>query len=245
MVTKPLKRKRIAPPEEINFDFTARHEYLTGFHKRKLQRAKHAQEAAAKKEREDRIEARRIVGKRRRLFVYAAYSIYQLREKRAAEVQRHVDTINQMTGNVGKSSEDESTEPEPEDQEWEGFAETKLVDHDAEYVDEDRYTTVTVETVAVKHDGLHRVDSDGSDNEVYEVDQNEKSASDSKASEILVGQDKVKSRAKRVWTKENPNQGKKKKRKKFRYEIKAERSATRLKEKAKNSAQAKLRRQRA
>ena len=148
-----------------------------------------------------------------------------------------------MTGNVGKSSEDETAKSESDDQEWEGFAEPALVDHGAEYVDEDRYTTVTVEAVAVKHDGLHRVHSDSSDTEVYEDDQNEDRACTSKATEFR--QEKIKSKAKRVWTKENPKQGKKKKRKKFRYETKAERSATRLKEEAKNSAQATLRRQRA
>ena len=58
----PAKRKKSASAiEEINFDFDARQDYLTGFHKRKLQRIKHAQEESAKKEREDRLEARKNV----------------------------------------------------------------------------------------------------------------------------------------------------------------------------------------
>jgi len=50
------KRKVIAAPkvEEINFDSANRQEWLTGFHKRKVQRAKHAQENAAKQYKEDR-----------------------------------------------------------------------------------------------------------------------------------------------------------------------------------------------
>ena len=149
-----------------------------------------------------------------------------------------------MTGNVGKGSEDEDTESGSGDQEWEGFAEPALIDHEAEYIDEDRYTTVTVEAVDVRHDGLHRIDSDGSSSAgVDGDDSNEAGASHSKAVEGR--QDEIKSKAKRAWTKENPNHVKKKKRKKFRYESKAERSATRLKEKAKNSAQARLRRERA
>lgn len=53
--------KRLKPVDEVTFDFNAREDYLTGFHKRKLQRAKHAQEQAAKQEREDRIQQRKEV----------------------------------------------------------------------------------------------------------------------------------------------------------------------------------------
>jgi ribosomal RNA-processing protein 17 len=45
--------------EEITFDPAARQEFLTGFHKRKLQRAKHALEAAEKRAREERLVERR------------------------------------------------------------------------------------------------------------------------------------------------------------------------------------------
>ena len=55
------KRKAASTVEEIKFDFKAREDYLTGFHKRKLQRTKHAKEEAAKREREAKIEARKIV----------------------------------------------------------------------------------------------------------------------------------------------------------------------------------------
>lgn len=55
------KRKQVYAIEEIKFDPDAREEYLTGFHKRKLQRTKHAREEAVKREREAKIEARKIV----------------------------------------------------------------------------------------------------------------------------------------------------------------------------------------
>lgn len=48
-------------PEELTFDFAQRQEYLTGFHKRKQARIKHAQELAAKKEREEKIRDRKEV----------------------------------------------------------------------------------------------------------------------------------------------------------------------------------------
>lgn len=44
------------------FDPAARFDYLTGFHKRKVQRTKAAQEAAAARAREERIEDRKKVG---------------------------------------------------------------------------------------------------------------------------------------------------------------------------------------
>lgn len=47
--------------EELTFDPEARKEYLTGFHKRKLQRIKHAQEDAAKQAKVEKVESRREV----------------------------------------------------------------------------------------------------------------------------------------------------------------------------------------
>jgi ribosomal RNA-processing protein 17 len=57
----PASKKRktaSTAPAEITFDFAAREEYLTGFHKRKLARIKHAQEENAKKEKEERLRMR-------------------------------------------------------------------------------------------------------------------------------------------------------------------------------------------
>lgn len=56
-----MKRKASTAIEEIRFDVNAREDFLTGFHKRKLQRAKHAREEATKREREAKVEARKIV----------------------------------------------------------------------------------------------------------------------------------------------------------------------------------------
>lgn len=57
----PKKRKFQHSVEEIKFDNDSRADYLTGFHKRKLQRTKNAQEQAAKKAREEKIELRKRV----------------------------------------------------------------------------------------------------------------------------------------------------------------------------------------
>lgn len=60
----PVRKRRKGEPamEEITFNFDDREEYLTGFHKRKLQRIKHAREEALKKEREERVANRKAVG---------------------------------------------------------------------------------------------------------------------------------------------------------------------------------------
>jgi len=69
---QPRQKKRLLPPpsrkrkaahsiDEISFDGKARNEYLTGFHKRKQQRIKNAQEQAALKEKEERREMRKEV----------------------------------------------------------------------------------------------------------------------------------------------------------------------------------------
>lgn len=57
----PKKRKTEHKIEEINFDFDKREDYLTGFHKRKVARAKQAQVEAEKKAREERTELRKTV----------------------------------------------------------------------------------------------------------------------------------------------------------------------------------------
>ena len=68
----PRPRKSVLPPPskrrktdhkiaEIPFDFSAREEYLTGFHKRKVQRATRAKAEAEKKAREEKIVLRKQV----------------------------------------------------------------------------------------------------------------------------------------------------------------------------------------
>ena len=59
---KPMKIKRPAPMAELTFDTDARQDYLTGFHKRKLARIKHARESAAKMEKEANQHAKQMVG---------------------------------------------------------------------------------------------------------------------------------------------------------------------------------------
>ncbi|KAF9775948.1 hypothetical protein IL306_005946 [Fusarium sp. DS 682] len=207
MFAKPRPKKSILPPpskkrkmtsavEEVNFDFDARQEYLTGFHKRKQQRIKNAQEEAAKRARQEKLEMRK-----------------QIREERKREVEEHVETVNRLLRESEAAGAVEQ-ESEEEDEEWDGFPdqpELDIVDHEEEYIDEDRYTTVTVESVSVTRDGLHKPQVDDKDDEDKKVEETK--------------DDK----------KEKSRREPKKKKKKFRYETKFERQLTDKKQRIKKA----------
>jgi ribosomal RNA-processing protein 17 len=69
MAPQAKRRKTESATEEISFDPTARHDYLTGFHKRKQQRIKLAQEYAEQRAREEKREERKKV--------FASYPVYE------------------------------------------------------------------------------------------------------------------------------------------------------------------------
>lgn len=219
------KRKSTSAVEEVSFDNDARQEYLTGFHKRKQQRIKNAQEEAAKRARQEKIEMRKQVSlagthSLQWMPMMEANLYCQIRDERRREVEQHVETVNRMlqeseaAGAIEKESDDES-------EEWDGFPDQPnldIVDHEEEYIDEDRYTTVTVESVSVTRDGLHKPQIDESEDE----DDNKEEAKDT-------ADDKTaKSRQ------EKP----KKKKKKFRYESKFDRELTGIKHRIKSKRRA-------
>jgi len=133
----------------------------------------------------------------------------QLREERKVELEEHVNAVNALLSDVKLPEELDSDE----DVEWGGIKEEPpVVDHEEEYIDEDKYTTVTVEAVDVSKEGLQRVADEESEEEFKPIDKKEEG------------------KPKKVWPK-------KVRKEKFRYESKAERRATRGKQKAKNKAQ--------
>jgi ribosomal RNA-processing protein 17 len=94
------------------------------------------------------------------------------------------------------------------------------VDHEEEYIDEDKYTTVTVEAVDISKVGFSKSRGEDSEDE-----------SDKEAPALVEKEEKPK----KAWPKKAPK-------KKFRYESKAERKVTRGKQKAGNKAKADARR---
>lgn len=134
--------------------------------------------------------------------------------------------LKQANGDMSEGG-DEETEDDEEQDEWEGFNEElpPPIDREEEYIDEDKYTTVTVESVEISKSGFSKPEEEGGSQEAED------------------GTSKDPDNKKRVWTKERPNKDRPKKRKvKFRYETKSERKVTRFKERSKNRSQAKARR---
>ena len=134
---------------------------------------------------------------------------------------------------LSESSDEESL---IELEQWDGIVEDTIVDHEDEYVDEDRYTTVTVEAMDVSRDGLHKIITDEQENQAPTTTgpvEGETTNSDTKAWQDA-------KQEKRLRSKEPPS-GPKKRKKKFRYESKAERKVSRYKEKSGNKAKAKAR----
>ena len=141
--------------------------------------------------------------------------------------------------NVASDPSDEGNEDQGE--QWDGRMEKHdpLVDHEDEYMDEDKFTTVTVEAVDVSKHGLEKAILD-EDSESMASDTQKP---DAKTQQATVSQGRTGSQnGKRVWTKEPPN-GPRKRKKKFRYESKAERKATRYKERSGNKAKARARKE--
>ncbi|RDW67645.1 hypothetical protein BP6252_09041 [Coleophoma cylindrospora] len=213
-IVRPRPKKSLHPPpskkrrtnksgiEEISFDFDARSEYLTGFHKRKVQRTKAAQEQAARLAREERITTRK-----------------QLREERKQELEEHVEAVNALLKDVDGSKDYVESD---EDGEWGGIQDEEprpVIDHEEEYIDEDRYTTVTVEEVDVGKDGLHKIVAEDSSDESMDAERPKPESKDE---------------TKKVWPKKPRKQ-------KFRYESKTERRMSRAKQKAGNKAKANAR----
>lgn len=143
--------------------------------------------------------------------------------------------IREADGDLDSSEEGDEGEEKP----WDGIKDNSdpLVDHEDEYMDEDRFTTVTVEAVDVSKDGLQKA----AQHEEYESEASGTESHDGKKTSALHGR-AGSEQAKRIWTKE-PLSGPRKRKKKFRYETKAERKATRYKEKLGNKAKAKARKE--
>jgi ribosomal RNA-processing protein 17 len=140
---------------------------------------------------------------------------------------------------------DSSDDEEDTNKEWTGFEDTPTDSRqDAEYIDEDQYATVTVESVDISKDGF--VVQNEEESEEEDVDNVVAAAVANVTAEAskLSGEGK-----KRVWTKDKPlglrRPSKKKREKKFRYESKTERKVNRDKQRVKNRAQAQVRKEKA
>lgn len=131
---------------------------------------------------------------------------------------------------------------------WNGLAEEEESAHVAEvegredeYIDEDKYTTVTVEPMALRSD--EEVETDGDEEDDEEDEEEGASTTKRKPQTATTNPDTDEMKKKRIWTKEKPEKPDKKKVKKpkkskFRYESKSERKNNKNKARLKNKAKA-------
>ncbi|KAH3661938.1 hypothetical protein OGAPHI_006117 [Ogataea philodendri] len=210
------KKKQTNRVEEVVFDKDSRVEYLTGFHKRKLQRKKKAQEYNQEQERQARLEERK-----------------RIREERQQQVQKRLRELNESL-KLQVSSESEESESESEEEEqWSGFKESQETDAEPREkkgilkqtfnADDDDapvpgVTTVTVESI----DNPNQVDL---------MELARKNHVDLDKSQQVLGQsiERAKKYARLVGADQKP----KPRKKKFRYLSKVERKINSIKERRK------------
>lgn len=133
--------------------------------------------------------------------------------------------LEQIRGDA--SSQDSGSGSDSE--EWQGFEEPAPVDYEEEYIDEDKYTTVTVEEMGLSKEELHK-QYKSSDDENDNEKQKEK---------VEVPQ---KPKAPKKYG--SKSGALKKKKKQFRYESKEERKITRRKERTGGKKKASTRKER-
>jgi len=151
----------------------------------------------------------------------------QMREQRREDLDKHVAEFNAELRKQNPDLSDLESDAEVVDsgkqEEWEGIDENESVAQEDEYVDEDKYTTVTVEPMG----GMSEEDED--------QDTRHSTQAAAHGDKGTAGVTK-----KRPWSKSasdaNGVSKPKPKKKKFRYESKAERAMTRKKQKSKSHA---------
>lgn len=170
-----------------------------------------------------------------------------MREERKKEVEEHVQNVTAIlkeAARAGYIDEEDNMSDDDDDREggrseapageWDGFEDTPAatagepLDHEEEYIDEDRFTTVTVESVNVSRDGLVKPDDDDDDGQEDGQAGKEEQAGGSGPG------DRRQSNNKRM-TREPTN---KKKKQKFRYESKTERLQEQRRQKARKKRKA-------
>jgi len=133
-------------------------------------------------------------------------------------VEDHVQAINKILREAEHAGTADLNEEDSEDT-WGGFSDNDVaeppIDLEEEYIDEDKYTTVTVEAVSVDRDGLYKPEL-------------ERPAADNGSEQEGASEEKDSQ-------KDGLNRPKdqKKKKKKFRYENKFERQVEARKQRAK------------
>jgi ribosomal RNA-processing protein 17 len=145
----------------------------------------------------------------------------QLREERQQAVEKHVQHVHALLAEAKRAGQDDDVLSDADSQAegWEGIKDEKPIepiDITQEYIDEDRYTSVAIEAVNIDREGIHRA-ADDPDQAQETDEQGSGEAREPNTDEVNKS---VKKRAT------------KKRKKKFRYETKYERSGGKRKSKS-------------
>lgn len=154
----------------------------------------------------------------------------QIREQRAAEIEQALNESKRMIKELRGDASSQESGSDSEEEEWQGFEEPAPVDYEEEYIDEDKYTTVTVEEMGLSKDELHK--------------QEDKSSSDDDDKKHKEKEEEVPQKPKAAKKYGSKSGAPKKKKKQFRYESKEERKVTRRKERTGGQKKASARRER-
>jgi len=148
----------------------------------------------------------------------------QIREERKQDLEKHLAEVDAILKRQADDFDDEDAgvdEDGKTEEEWQGFEEPSRVDGTDEYVDEDKYTTVTIKEMgdADEWDASGDEDAKATTNTKDGVERNE---------------DGTEVKNKRVWTKERPKNNKPRRR--------SPNSSTRARRKGKRQGQSRRRR---
>lgn len=150
---------------------------------------------------------------------------------------KEIDGDDSTSQNISEAHDKGQNEGESD--EWSGIAESiavavQPVDREDDYIDEENYTTVTVEEVGISKEGFAKA-ADDSEASKIEADADGRRRLDGNASVVQNG------RKKPPQHRNEKERKPKKKQKKFRYENKADRKVARAREGSRNSKMAKAR----
>lgn len=146
-----------------------------------------------------------------------------MRQERKQELEEHVAAVNALLEEQNVDFRKVYAE-DGSDGEWDGIKDDDTpmepIDHEEEYIDEDKYTTVTIEEVDVDKDGIHTKSEEekAAEEQKRRAEQKAKEARDEAAN---------KAKQRKQWPK-------KEKKPVFRYESKIERKLGREKLRNKN-----------
>ena len=158
-----------------------------------------------------------------------------MRDGRKTDLEKHVNEVNSLLGNVQYEVLPSTTDRAGGQEAMVELQEIVDINHEEDYHDDERRTTVIIEAVDVTKDGLQQIS-----NEVDDSIEDEQCLDSELEAQPMVTR-KADHESKRAWMKEKPTGSKK--RKKFKYETKAVRKVTRHKEMSGNRLKAKARKE--